>query len=262
MKFYEKLILLRKKTMLSQEQLAERLNVTRQTISKWELGQSKPDVDKLKEISKLFEVDLETLTNDEISLDNEKKMNDIRKETKNDSGNRKIILYIVIVIFIVSLVTLTYRVGSTIKTKIDENKEEDNKTKEEIKRKQEKVEKRQKGIEEKIKEEQERQEQEQKEREQEISKNSFNSTFEFYQGTKGGTATGMAIDKIVENNKKNTTQLIEVIFDNITYGTDAENIRKIKNNLKDFNGYKLQQYEISLDYDSNGYVNKVTIETK
>ena len=72
----------------------------------------------------------------------------------------------------------------------------------------------------------------------------------------------MAIDKIVENNKKNTTQLIEVIFDNTTYGTDAENIRKIKNNLKDFNGYKLQQYEISLDYDTNGYVNKVTIETK
>lgn len=262
MKFYEKLILLRKKTMLSQEQLAERLNVTRQTISKWELGQSKPDVDKLKDISKLFEVDLETLTNDEISLDNEKKINDIRKESKNDLGNRKIILYIVIVIFIVSLVTLTYRVGTTIKTKIDENKEEANKTKEEIKRKQEEVEKHQKEIEEKIKEEQERQEQEQKEREQEISKNSFNSNFEFYQGTKGGTATEMAIDKIVENNKKNTTQLIEVIFDNTTYGTNAENIRKIKNNLKDFNGYKLQQYEISLDYDTNGYVNKVTIETK
>ena len=263
MKFYEKLILLRKKAMLSQEQFAERLNVTRQTISKWELGQSKPDVDKLKEISKLFEVDLETLTNDEISLDSEKKMNDTKKEnTKNDSGNRKFILYIVIVIFIVSLVTLTYRVGTTIKTKMDENKEEANKTKEEIKRKQEEVEKRQKEIEEKIKEEQERQEQEQKEREQEISKNSFNSTFEFYQGTKGGTATGMAIDKIAENNKKNTTQLIEVIFDNTTYGTDAENIRKIKNNLKDFNGYKLQQYEIYLDYDTNGYVNKVTIETK
>ena len=40
MKFCEKLIILRKKAMLSQEQLAERLNVTRQTISKWELGVS------------------------------------------------------------------------------------------------------------------------------------------------------------------------------------------------------------------------------
>lgn len=263
MKFYEKLITLRKKALLSQEQLAERLNVTRQTISKWELGQSKPDMDKLKEISKLFEIDIETLTNDEISLENVNNINNVKKEDKkNDSGNRKIILYIVIVIFIVSLVTLTYRVGTVIKTKIDETKEEINKTKEEAKKKQEEAEKRRKEIEEKIKEEQERQEQEQKEREEELKKDSFNSKFEFYQGTNGGTAVGMEIDKIVENNKKNTTKLIEVIFDGTSYGTDAENIRKIKNSLKDFNGYKLQQYEVSLDYDTNGYVNKVTIETK
>lgn len=263
MKFYEKLITLRKKALLSQEQLAERLNVTRQTISKWELGQSKPDMDKLKEISKLFEIDIETLTNDEISLENVNNVNNAKKEDKKkDSGNRKIILYIVIVIFIVSLVTLTYRVGTVIKTKIDETKEEINKTKEEAKKKQEEAEKRRKEIEEKIKEEQERQEQEQKEREEELKKDSFNSKFEFYQGTNGGTAVGMEIDKIVENNKKNTTKLIEVIFDANSYGTDAENIRKIKNSLKDFNGYKLQQYEVSLDYDTNGYVNKVTIETK
>ena len=44
MKFYEKLIILRKKALLSQEELAEKLDVTRQTISKWELGQSKPDM--------------------------------------------------------------------------------------------------------------------------------------------------------------------------------------------------------------------------
>ena len=48
MKFYEKLIILRKKDLLSQEELAEKLDVTRQTISKWELGQSKPDIDKLQ----------------------------------------------------------------------------------------------------------------------------------------------------------------------------------------------------------------------
>ncbi len=263
MKFYEKLIMLRKKALLSQEQLAERLNVTRQTISKWEQAQSKPDMDKLKEISKLFEIDIETLTNDEISIENANDINNAKKEDKKkDSGNRKIILYIVIVIFIVSLVTLTYRVGIVIKTKIDETKEEINKTKEEAKKKQEEAEKRRKEIEEKIKEEQERQEQEQKEREEELKKDSFNSKFEFYQGTNGGTAVGMEIDKIVENNKKNTTKLIEVIFDGNSYGTDAENIRKIKNSLKDFNGYKLQQYEVSLDYDTNGYVNKVTIETK
>ena len=40
MKFYEKLIILRKKALLSQEELAEKLDVTRQTISKWEQGRS------------------------------------------------------------------------------------------------------------------------------------------------------------------------------------------------------------------------------
>ena len=53
MKFEQKLMNLRKQKSMSQEELAEKLNVTRQTISKWELGQSKPDMDKLLEISKL-----------------------------------------------------------------------------------------------------------------------------------------------------------------------------------------------------------------
>ena len=240
MKFCEKLIILRKKAMLSQEQLAERLNVTRQTISKWELDQSKPDMDKLKEISKLFAVDLETLTNDEISL--EKPNN--TTNTKKNTGNRKIILIIAIIIFIGSLVTLTYRIGTTIKTKIAD-------TKEEIKKQQEKE-----------KAEQEKEEAEQEKEEAEQEKEIFNDNFEAWQGTQGASVTGWEIDRVVENNKKNASHLIEVIFDGTSYGTDAENIRKIKNSLKNWDGFELQFYEISLDYDNNGYVNKVTIETK
>ena len=82
MKFYEKLIILRKKALLSQEELAEKLDVTRQTISKWELGQSKPDIDKLQMMSKLFEVDVNTLTNEDISLED-------KGETKEDKNNKK-----------------------------------------------------------------------------------------------------------------------------------------------------------------------------
>ena len=41
-----------------------------------------------------------------------------------------------------------------------------------------------------------------------------------------------------------------------------DKIKEIKGMLKNFNGYKLQNYEISVDYDENGYVNKVTIESK
>ena len=57
----EKLYALRKKSGLSQEQLAEQLNVSRQAISKWESGQSVPEVDKLIAISKYFNVTLDYL---------------------------------------------------------------------------------------------------------------------------------------------------------------------------------------------------------
>ena len=51
--------------------MAEKLNVTRQTISKWELGQSKPDMDKLLEISKLFDISVEQLTSETVSVKKE-----------------------------------------------------------------------------------------------------------------------------------------------------------------------------------------------
>lgn len=64
MKFNEKLIKLRKEHGYSQEQLGYELNVTRQTVSKWELGISTPDMEKLVEISKLFGVNVDDLVND------------------------------------------------------------------------------------------------------------------------------------------------------------------------------------------------------
>lgn len=53
---------LRRKAGLSQEQLAEYLAVTRQTISKWEGGHSVPDLDKLRAMAGLFGVTLDELT--------------------------------------------------------------------------------------------------------------------------------------------------------------------------------------------------------
>ena len=250
MKFYEKLIILRKKALLSQEALAEKLDVTRQTISKWELDQTKPDMDKLKEISKLFDVDINVLTDDTISLEDNKSM-----KKQDNKQPRKIILYIVIIIFIASLGTLLYRVGSDIKLKVDARNEEIQKLKDEAKKKQQE-------IEDKIKEQQEKIEQQQKENEKKREINSFNSDFEFYQGTEGGTSTSYQIDNVIKSNKKNADHLVEVIFDGVSYGTDPEKIKEIKNSLKNFNGYKLQYYEISIDYDDNGYVNKITIETR
>jgi len=62
MKFSEKLLNLRKGKGMSQEKLAKSLNVTRQTISKWELNQTVPDMNKLVKIAKLFKISLDELT--------------------------------------------------------------------------------------------------------------------------------------------------------------------------------------------------------
>lgn len=61
MSLSEKLYTLRKKSGLSQEQLAEQLNVSRQAISKWESGASCPESDKLIAISNYFNVSLDYL---------------------------------------------------------------------------------------------------------------------------------------------------------------------------------------------------------
>ena len=61
MEFHNRLYNLRKQKGLSQEELANRLNVSRQTVSKWEIGDSTPDMEKLSAISELFEVSLDEL---------------------------------------------------------------------------------------------------------------------------------------------------------------------------------------------------------
>ena len=60
----EKLYTLRKKSGLSQEQLAEALNVSRQAISKWEGGSAMPESDKLLALSNYFGVSLDYLLKD------------------------------------------------------------------------------------------------------------------------------------------------------------------------------------------------------
>lgn len=67
MRFNEKLQYLRKEKKLSQEQLADMLDVTRQSVSKWESGTTYPEMDKLIMLCKIFKCSLDDLTNDEIS---------------------------------------------------------------------------------------------------------------------------------------------------------------------------------------------------
>ncbi|HOA91266.1 MAG: helix-turn-helix domain-containing protein [Bacillota bacterium] len=68
--FGENLKRLRKQKGLSQEELAERLHVVRQTISKWEQGRSVPDADLLIRIAEIFEVPVSTLLGDAVEVSN------------------------------------------------------------------------------------------------------------------------------------------------------------------------------------------------
>lgn len=62
----DKIILLRKKNNLTQEELAEKLGVSRQSVSKWEMGNSIPDINKIIQLSDVFGVKTDYLLKDEI----------------------------------------------------------------------------------------------------------------------------------------------------------------------------------------------------
>ncbi|MGN8632846.1 helix-turn-helix domain-containing protein [Blautia sp. HCP3S3_G3] len=61
--FKDNLISLRKMNHLSQEELAEKLGISRQTLSKYETGESVPDIEKCKVIADYFEVSIDDLVN-------------------------------------------------------------------------------------------------------------------------------------------------------------------------------------------------------
>ncbi len=65
MRFEEKIVELRKAKGLSQEELAEQLGVSRQAVSRWELGQTLPDIPNLLQLCELFGVSADYLVKDE-----------------------------------------------------------------------------------------------------------------------------------------------------------------------------------------------------
>lgn len=64
----ETIVLLRKKLGYSQEILAEKVGVSRQTLSKWELGESLPDIVASSRLAEIFDISLDELVNGDDSL--------------------------------------------------------------------------------------------------------------------------------------------------------------------------------------------------
>ena len=94
----QRLFELRKLKHLSQEEVAEKLNVTRQTISKWETDQSSPELDKIIPICELFEI-----TTDEL-ITGKKEVKEKRLDIEDNKKKRTIGLIIGILLYSISVV--------------------------------------------------------------------------------------------------------------------------------------------------------------
>lgn len=102
MDFSEKLTKLRKANNLTQEQLAEQLDVSRQSISKWESGQAVPELDKIVVLSSVFNVTTDYLIKpseiDELSVKTElleKQQQNMLAREKKRTVTQQCILYCV-----------------------------------------------------------------------------------------------------------------------------------------------------------------------
>ncbi|EKO1913208.1 helix-turn-helix transcriptional regulator [Clostridium botulinum] len=119
MAFSNKLYSLRKQKGLSQDELGSKLNVSRQTISKWELGETTPELEKLIALGDFFEISLDELVMDIKAKESTKTeplvMN--RLETIINSIDRenvkmytkkisKIVLIIMVIILAIDLISM------------------------------------------------------------------------------------------------------------------------------------------------------------
>lgn len=255
MSFSEKLIRLRKQHGFSQEELGYKLNVTRQTVSKWELGQTVPEMNKLISLSQIYGISLDELTNeDKLNVDNTTKKDDIKIENENknktkDKDLRKILIPLIIALVVIALILGIYKI-SNFRTV--------NKAAGEILTTSKEIDKESSSIFMSfmnfIKEIVNGQIEEQKEEDKQNEIKQYNSKFDIYSGKQYGNFLDNLLENVINNNKTQKEHIITVKY-NQKETNIPEEIKTIKSQLE-----KLDEYEVTLDYDDNGYVNKVTIE--
>ncbi|MEA4847492.1 MAG: helix-turn-helix transcriptional regulator [Clostridiaceae bacterium] len=109
--FNENLRNLRKQKGLSQEELAERLHIVRQTVSKWEKGLSIPDADFLIQIAEIFETSVSTLLGDTVEPSEDKNIIAQKLEQLNallaEKNRRSRRIWKVVVIILISIAVMT-----------------------------------------------------------------------------------------------------------------------------------------------------------
>ena len=232
MKFNQKLIELRKKKGLSQEELGYELSVTRQTISKWELGLSTPDMDKLMEISRFFNVSIDDLTNENKnantnSTNNSSRVNPefvgvntnyIPEDEKNKQyvkepkKHTKFLMFLPLLAPII--IILIMAITGLILSKTVFDKVEDNFT------------------------------------ELSFEVRSYNSSIKAYNGLQSDVATNNMIEKVIS--KPDGVKDVTVIYNDIEAKSTSELISLRNKIIKD-------EYLISFEYGNEGYINKIII---
>lgn len=255
MKFNEKLIELRRKEGLSQEELGYKLNVTRQTVSKWELGQTTPEMDKLVEIGKIFNISVDELVNDSkihnltdtIPITEQESKN---KDTIKKGGREKSIKIILIVALIVVIVVLIMKSCDFLGNKWREMQEKNSEEKQKNTEQQDKIFDSIFNIFDNITNETD---DEESDMEKEIKINTFNLFLESYSGTRKGERVKSLIDNIITSNKKESKKITVIYNENEIQ--DETEMKKLKQKFETFT-----DYEVSFVYDSDGYINKAIIE--
>ena len=111
----ERILKLRKQNGLSQEQLGEKINVTRQTISNWELNETAPNSEQLKLLSKSFNISVDELignrieskaelNNSKFEKNNKEKVNDITESNK----------FAVFILFLDILISIIWGIATVV----------------------------------------------------------------------------------------------------------------------------------------------------
>ena len=104
MKLCDKIIELRKMNSMSQEALAEKLNVSRQAVSRWEMGTVMPDAANILQLSKIFHVTTDYLLNDDYLSDDD--LPNVKK-VKNDNMGQILIYLVTIEVMILIIQFMT-----------------------------------------------------------------------------------------------------------------------------------------------------------
>lgn len=265
MKFNEKLMELRKRQGLSQEELGYKLNVTRQTVSKWELGQTTPEMDKLLELSKLFNISVDDLISDS---DLEKPTNQNTEtiiedqQIKKQEGKNNKLYSILIIALIVVIILIVVKGISGITASNKETNSNPN------------ILERFFGLFDRTLSMQEEIFDEVFEQQTNIMEESdnsmpqinisqintsqintmiFNKTLEIYKGSAKGSSTKKLLTEIITINEKEERKVI------VKYGEietqDPEEIKTLKMNIKDSNNF-----EVSFKYNTEGFIEETILE--